>query len=562
MRTQVRENPNFFQNLMRKYFRKDNSFSVVMRPNKMHLDKFKEFEREKLKSIEQSMSEQERTNTLSQAITLKNHQSAEKLKDVDSILPSLNINDIRPKILYSIDPHVKEFTIHGRKVSLFIQHTNGLVHFSLDFDLWDGEHISISDDSSIDLLPFFTYSITKMGTKYLDKKELSEKIGLYTGGISSSVYMTPRYNTANHVNNLGRFGLEFDSESTLENFPTLLNLIDDIINSPRFVDVEYLERLFEEYSTSISESLTQNGNEFSQSYSSSFLSDYSKLSERISGISHFLFIKDYKEKHANNLPEVLLEDMKKILRHVFKNVSVAITTEPENIESVKTNLIPFLQQFEFTDIGKKHSFKPMTQEKEEKSKTFIGLNFPVNYASISMFVNTTYYEKDAASLSVFSTFLFPILHKEIREKGGAYGQNSRVSVGDQTFSFFTYRDPQTYNSIQVFRKVISNICEGNETEITEKELFESKLSMFKRLDKPIEPHSLFTTRYLYDISDEMRQNYRTNLINVSVHDLYSVCKKYLLNPDLYHVTIVGNEQKIDTDLTDRNEWEIIKISSK
>jgi len=41
-----------------------------------------------------------------------------------------------------------------------------------------------------------------------------------------------------------------------------------------------------------------------------------------------------------------------------------------------------------------------------------------------------------------------VLHKEIREKGGAYG--SGCKMGDNIISFYSYRDPNIFKSYSAY----------------------------------------------------------------------------------------------------------------
>lgn len=51
-----------------------------------------------------------------------------------------------------------------------------------------------------------------------------------------------------------------------------------------------------------------------------------------------------------------------------------------------------------------------------------------------------------------------VLHREIREKGGAYGGGSKI--GDCTLNFYSYRDPNTLSTLKAYEKSIEEICRG------------------------------------------------------------------------------------------------------
>ncbi|KAG2389181.1 hypothetical protein C9374_014581 [Naegleria lovaniensis] len=554
LRHELTQSPTLFQDLIAKYLRTDLSLRVVMRPNKNQLNEFKEFEQGTLQQAQSTMSEIEKKQIVSHSVQLKEYQNTEKLKDIDAILPSLTLSDIDTSILYKLDPYIQQGQLMGVNVTTYEQETNGLVHLSINAELWNGENILL-DNQLLDLLPFFTYCLTKMGTKELDKTELTERIDMFTGGITSNVFFSPKAIPSQNQTHIEKFGVNLYSEAVYEKVPIMLKLLLDIMTAPRFEDVKYLETLFEEYATSIGESLTQNGHEFSRSYSASVLNDYSLLTERLTGISHFMFIKEFKKLHQENLAQVLLDRMHSLLDSIYHNITVAVTCESSYLHELKQELTSFLKLLNngqrsraqpFTSTTSiNHSLLSIASKSTEKKGTFIELNFPVNYVSISFATNTNYLNQDFASLSVFAAYLFPILHKEIREKEGAYGQKSNM-FREQVFSFYTYRDPNTYKTIDIFRRALSNICQAHSLEsISEKELFESKLSVLKKLDTPMEPHQRFSLHFLHHLTDDMRQQFRNNLLEVRVEDLLRVCRKFLLNvPEhLQSITIMGSRPK-------------------
>lgn len=523
-----------------------------MRPNKNQLNEFKEFEQAVLQTTQNNMSESEKKQIISHSIQLQEYQNAEKLKDVDAILPSLTLSDIDTSILYQLDPHIQNFQIMGINVTTYEQETNGLIHLSVNVELWDGEKILL-DKQLIDLLPFFTYCLTKMGTRELDKKELTEKIDMFTGGITSNLFFSPKAIPSPRTC-IEKFGVNLYSEAVYEKMPIMFKLLLDIMTSPRFEDVKYLESLFEEYATSISESLTQNGHEFSRSYSASVLNDYSLLTERLTGVSHFIFIKEFKKIHQANLAEVLQERMKLLLHSIYHHMTIAITCEHGHLQDLKKGVESFLQELNNSQLSRTtHDSTTttiqslLTLSKRTKQGTFIELNFPVNYVAISFATNTSYLKKDFASLSIFAAFLFPVLHKEIREKEGAYGQKTNM-FREQIFSFYTYRDPNTYKTIEIFRRVLSDLCENNSSHaimMSEKELFESKLSVLKKLDTPMEPHQRFSLYFLHGLTDAMRQQFRNYLLQVGVEDVLRACQLHLVHvpKNLQYMTILGSKPK-------------------
>lgn len=95
---------------------------------------------------------------------------------------------------------------------------------------------------------------------------------------------------------------------------------------------------------------------------------------------------------------------------------------------------------------------------------------------------------DSAALQVLAKVLSSkYLIKMVREKNGAYG--SGVKIGkDGMFSFFSYRDPNTIKTLEIFDQSGKWVTENFQS-IDDQTVFEAKLGVIQNLDAPVEPGS-------------------------------------------------------------------------
>lgn len=78
------------------------------------------------------------------------------------------------------------------------------------------------------------------------------------------------------------------------------------------------------------------------------------------------------------------------------------------------------------------------------------MNIGVNYTSMS-FLGVPYTHLDGPALKILSSLLTShYLHRELREKGGAYGGGAKYLPLEGLFQFMTYRDPPGYQ--RTFKK--------------------------------------------------------------------------------------------------------------
>jgi Zn-dependent M16 (insulinase) family peptidase len=82
------------------------------------------------------------------------------------------------------------------------------------------------------------------------------------------------------------------------------------------------------------------------------------------------------------------------------------------------------------------------------SNTFVELPVAVNFAARAV-PTVAYTHEDSAALTVLSQVMSSkFLHREIREKGGAYGGGAGHSNG--MFTYYSYRDPNTAATLDAF----------------------------------------------------------------------------------------------------------------
>lgn len=160
-----------------------------------------------------------------------------------------------------------------------------------------------------------------------------------------------------------------------------------------------------------------------------------------------------------------------------------------------------------------------------------------NYCA-SSFATVPYAHEDAAPLYLLGhTLSTAFLHREIREKGGAYGGGASASPLSGRFGFTSYRDPNTSKTIATFACAAEwASAKGN---ITAVEVDEAHLRAFKSLDAPMDPSSRGSALFLSRLGDSARQLFRDRLLSCTAERMRAVAERYLLSgsPAL---AIVGN----------------------
>jgi len=153
---------------------------------------------------------------------------------------------------------------------------------------------------------------------------------------------------------------------------------------------------------------------------------------------------------------------------------------------------------------------------------------------------------DAAPLLVLAKLLRAgYLHREIREKGGAYGGMASYNPEAGIFSLLSYRDPQLTRTLNVYDDAASWAAAGK---FGSDEITEAILAVFSDLDRPLSPgargHREFAnTRQ--GLTREMRQTLREGVLATGRETLQRVAAEYLLEGrETSAVSVIAGEEAL------------------
>lgn len=133
------------------------------------------------------------------------------------------------------------------------------------------------------------------------------------------------------------------------------------------------------------------------------------------------------------------------------------------------------------------------------------------------------------------------LHRELREKGGAYGGGCSYSPLSGVIQFTTYRDPIGYQrTLDKFRDSrkwalgISNHC-------GDRELLEAKMEVLKGIDRPLDAAEEGIAEFSSGLTNSQRQEFRIAIINATLKDVQSCALKHLKGKTV--ACVIGEQVK-------------------
>ncbi|XP_044075003.1 presequence protease, mitochondrial [Siniperca chuatsi] len=542
-RRALKENPHFLQDKVKHYFKENtHRLTLSMSPDEAYMEKQSKAEEEKLQKKIQALSDSDRKEIYEKGLELLAAQS--KTQDA-SCLPALKMSDIEPTI--PITP-VQIGTAEGIPVQYCEQPTNGLVYFRAMCSL------NTLPEELRPYVPLFCSVITKMGCGSLDYRQQAQQMDLRTGGMSVSTQVIPDSTQLDMYEQ----GVLLSSSCLERNLPHMFQLWSDIFNSPNFDEVERLRVLVMMAAQELANGISYSGHMYAMTRAGRHLTPAGDLQETFGGMEQVKFMKRIAE--ISDLSQVI-RTLPRIKKHLLNpdNMRCAINTTPQKMSDTAAQLESFMKEV----AGNRKERKPVRTNIIERPldslddsgpsrklisefnfqpcqmKTFFQLPFPVNFVSESI-RTVPFSHEDYASLCILARMMTAkFLHGEIREKGGAYGGGARVGGG--LFSFYSYRDPNSVQTLSAFRKGVDWAKSG---QFTQQDIDEAKLSVFSAVDSPVAPADKGIGRFLSGVTDEMKQNHRERLFAVSHKSLVEVAERYLgVGQRTCGVAILGPENE-------------------
>ncbi|EJS42143.1 cym1p [Saccharomyces arboricola H-6] len=505
-----------FQDLIRKYITNKPCFTFSIEGSENFSKSLEDEEQTKLNNKIATLNEQDRDNIFKRGLLLQEKQNE---KEDLSCLPSLQIKDI-PRIGDKYPIETKNFTMSR------ITDTNGITYIR-------GKRL-LNDIIPYELfpyLPLFAESLTNLGTTKEPFSEIEDQIKLHTGGISTHVEVSSDPNTTEPRLIFGFDGWSLNSKShhVFEFWSKILLETDFRKNSDK---IKVLVRLLASSNTS---SVADSGHAFAKVYSAAHFRSARAINETLTGIKQLQFINklhnllEDEDTFQSEVIEKLVELKKCIVN--AKDMSFFVTTDSDaQAHIVDTQISKFIEKIPHDKHmlnGPKTSAYPLIESKGKS--TLIKFPFQVHYTSQAL-LGVPYTHKDGAALQVMSNMLtFKHLHREIREKGGAYGGGASYGALAGIFSFYSYRDPQPLNSLETFRNSGQYVL--NDAKWGMSDLDEAKLTIFQQVDAPTSPKGEGVTYFMSGVTDDMKQARREQLLDVSLLDVHRVAEKYLLNKE-------------------------------
>jgi Zn-dependent M16 (insulinase) family peptidase len=463
-------------------------------------------------------------------------QLQEQTEDV-SCLPTLELKEIPPTV-----QRVKPSTSYGTiPATCYRQPTSGIFYFSA------AAGGGLLPKRLIPLVSVFCHTFSKMGTTIHDYTQMAQRIDAFTGGINLACHARTGFDAESGCLPF----ISFNGKCLVRNQDRMFEIIDELLSKFDFSDLERLKSLLLEYRAGLESMIVQNGHRLAMSLASRNFSQTCALSEEWHGIHQLQTIKRITDDLTDNTLQTVSKDLSLIGKTIFtpNNIKMALIGEDQAINtsfSATESILKNLQSLSGS-FNQPHGFVSPKVDFSENEIPHEGWSTSSAVSFVARAFKTVRMEhEDAPSLSVIAKMLRSLyLHREIREKGGAYGGFAIYNLEDGLFLFGSYRDPHITSTLNVYDGASAYIRSGD---YSDEDIKEAVLQVCSEIDKP-DPPGVAARKAFYrqivSLSDEMRNQFKKHLLTLTLDRVRNVAKRYFADGyEKQAVVVISNEDRL------------------
>ena len=520
------QDPNYIRQLAsRLLLENTHRVTLIMSPDTELSARRSAAEAARLADIKKGMDEQARTDTIQLAADLAQRQ--QQLDD-ESILPKVELSDVPASLP---DLSYTETNSHGIATTCYGQGTNGLVYQQVISPLPQ------LTSEQLPLLPLYTQMMTELGLGSDDYLQSQHRQSATVGSINA--FSSMRGTVADEQAVSAQMVLS--SKALLRHAEEQSQLMRDTLETVRFDETARIHELISQQRSRRDQSVTGNGHGLAMAAACAGMSPLARLNHELSGLAGIRSLRalDDSLKEQQSLAEFssALEQLHRQLISMPRQLLVV--AEDHRTEELVADAGQVWGGASAASDMPLFSLSPC---REQRGELWL-CNTQVNFCARA-YPTVPVQHPDAAALTVLGGFLRNgFLHRAIREQGGAYGGGASQDPGIAAFRFYSYRDPRLEETLQDFDSAIAWMVEGKHDY---RALEEAILGVIGGMDKPSSPAGEAKHHFhnrLFGRSHEQREQFRQQVLAVSLEDLRRVTESYL-QPAKASTAVITNSSQL------------------
>lgn len=518
-----------FEKLIRKYLLDNNHRSVIVLVPKPGMAEKQEAKvRKQLRQMKAELTEPEINDLIETTQTLQKLQMEPDPPEVLARLPRLALDDVNPEA----PRYPSEVKNGSAPVTLFHDlFTNKIAYTQMCFntDKVPQEHIQY--------LPLLGRLVLGMGTQKRDYVDMSQQIGIRTGGISSSDFSTVHVEDRNRIISY----LNFNGTALTEKVDDLFDLYEELLGQRNFDNHTRLVEIIRSAKAHMEASIVPNGNHFVMSRLQSYHSRLGRYDELLEGITYFRFLEDLLERVESH-PEEVADRFREVAGLVLtqENFLANVTCTAKDYKKAEKRLSGLVGVLS----SDSHSVAELNFAPVELNEAFLTAS-TVQYVGKALNLYDHGFEFTGKFDVLKALLRTGYLWDRIRVQGGAYGSSLSFDLYTGDLSLVSYRDPNLVETLQAYDEIPEFL---NQLDIPEEEFEKIVIGCAGKFDPPLTPDrkgSLAKIEYLTGLTQESKQRRLEELLSTRLGDVRQFSGAFEKVRDEGTVCALGNEGKIN-----------------
>jgi Zn-dependent M16 (insulinase) family peptidase len=443
-------------------------------------------------------------------------------------IPTLRLADIDRSVRAVPTKHA---VIAGTRVLTHELATNGIVYLDVGFDL---------SQLPGDLLPWvelFAAALLETGAGRRDFVTLTQDIGRMTGGIRKSAFAL-----AERGADRAHCWLFLRSKATPARAADLVGLLHDVLVHPRLDSRERIHQLLLEQKAAMEARVVPAGSYMARLRLASTLHQSGLAEERMFGVSHLEFLRDLAGRGEAALPTIAatLARMRATLVN-RATMLVNVTADEAGLKGLEPHLINLLQALP-TASAVQSTWQPIHRPQGEGLTIPAKVNYVVKGASLAQLG----YTPNGATQVVKSYLDINWLWHKVRVQGGAYGGGCIFDRRATLFAFYSYRDPNLLETLNVFDGTPDFL---RTADITPSELERCIIGTIGEIDPYRLPDAKgfeAMQRHLVGDTDTVRQRVREEVLSTTIADVRAFAEAAADVARQGRVVVIGSKASIES----------------
>ena len=485
-------------------------------------------EQEKLAAILEGMSEDDLAGIEAEVAALRAEQEAPDSPEAAATLPKLHLSDIGDAA-----PETPAVLEEGRGVTSYAHDfdTHGILYANYYFDI---AHIAFDDLRYVALLPSL---LGQLDTKTHTALELDTLIEANLGRLEYAIEVF----TNEKEPELTRLFFEANTSVLPDKIALLPAILSEVSTTTLFSNTDRVRDLLTQRRLGMEQAFTNAGNAAAVARVTSYYSRAGVISQELTGIDSYLFVKDLLARWDDCAEEVCAH-LAELCGRIFRSntLTVSLTAQEELRERFwEEGGAAWLETAEEDAIAKRLVIPAPTPKNEAfcipTNVCFVAMGSPAPETKIGT---------RGAWQVAGRALTFDYLWNEVRVKGGAYGCGFRSSPTGRRV-FWSFRDPNTAATLERFMGAAAWLDTWEPGGI---ELEGYIVATVADLDAPVKPRSI-ARRQIGAIFNNRDQNWRERVREQmlattaeSLHELVPALESAAAN---HSVCIFGAREMIE-----------------